>query len=84
MTVAAPFPSEELRQVVSTGEERVDRGAAYREENAHECEEQPDLAERDFDTEGDRAQELGLQPFVEKKSAAPTIINANERKPPSP
>src|SRR3954467_3215528 len=70
MPVAAPLPTEVLRHVVRPGEERVDRSTADGEEDPDEREQQADLPEGHLRAERDGAEELGLDPLVEKERPA--------------
>ena len=81
VSVAAPFPAEELGEVVGAREDGVDRGATDGEENPDEREQQPDLAERLRRAERDRAEMLGGD-AVSEEDRCPTIIKRDGEEPP--
>ena len=70
MPVTTPLPAEELCERIRAREERVDRGAAHREQDADESEQKSDLPERHLRPHRDRSQELGLDPLVEEERTA--------------
>ena len=70
LPVAAPLPAAELRQVVRAREDRVDRGAADREQDPDQREQQSDPPERVLGAEGDRAEMLGGDAVAEEERAA--------------
>ena len=70
VAVAAPFPAEELGQVVRARENGIDRGAADGEENPDEREQQPDPSKRLLAAERDRAEMLGFDAVAEEECAA--------------
>ncbi len=70
LAVAAPLPAAELRKVVGTREDRVDRGAADGEQDPDQREQQSDLSERILGAEGDRAEMLGRDSVAEKQRGA--------------